>query len=77
MTNYIESVEVKMRNNLEKIRRIKQVTQKDLSIKTGIDVSTLSRYESDTNKPGIEAAITIAQALGVTVEQIWQSEAAA
>ncbi len=54
--------------NLQRIRKEKGLSQKDLTIRTGIDSSQLSRYENGISCPSLEAAARIAEALEVKLD---------
>ena len=56
--------------NIKKIRVQKKITQKDLSSKTNINQSIISRYESGTIIPPIPRLEVIAEALGVTITDL-------
>ncbi|MDY0294747.1 MAG: helix-turn-helix transcriptional regulator [Acholeplasmataceae bacterium] len=56
--------------NLKKVRIEKGVTQVDLSEKSGITQQQISRYETGSRTPTIEAAALIASALGVTLDEL-------
>lgn len=58
---------------LQKARKAKGLTQKELAEKTGINLRTLQHYEQGSKDLNMAAAITvhtIAVALGVTVEDL-------
>jgi transcriptional regulator with XRE-family HTH domain len=55
---------------LRALRRQREVTLADLSTQTGISVSTLSRLESGDRKPTLELLLPLAQAYGVTLDEL-------
>jgi transcriptional regulator with XRE-family HTH domain len=56
--------------NLRQLRLSKFMTQMELSKLTGIPNPTLSRYESKERNPKPENLIKIADALGVSLEEV-------
>ena len=52
-----------IRNNMKKIMKEKRMTQKELSVKTGIDKSNLSFYMNNKSQPSIEFFLRIWHAL--------------
>lgn len=66
-----------MINKLKEIRKDRGITQTEMVMKTGISQGEISDIENGKIKPGIERSLTIASALGVAVEEIWQLEEAA
>ncbi len=55
---------------LRELRLKLGLSQADLERITGIDANTFSRYERGIVTPSVEVAQTIAQALGVTVDEL-------
>lgn len=60
--------EVKL--NLKRIRINKNMTQVELSDKTGITQQNISAYEQGKNIPLLDSAAKIADALGVTLDDL-------
>lgn len=56
--------------NIKNIRLQKKITQKDLSLKTNINQSIISRYENGTIIPPIPKLEIIANALGVGITEL-------
>jgi transcriptional regulator with XRE-family HTH domain len=56
-------------------RKKKKLTQSDLAEKAKISAQTVSYYEKGTKRPTLENAITIADALGVSIEYLCGNEA--
>ncbi len=56
--------------NLKSVRESKKLTQVDLAEKTGIHQQTISRYERGIVMPQVDSAKSIADALGVTVDEL-------
>lgn len=56
--------------NIKNIRLKRKVTQKDLSLKTNINQSIISRYENGTIIPPIPKLEIIAKALGVKTSDL-------
>jgi transcriptional regulator with XRE-family HTH domain len=55
---------------LRALRRERDVTLADLSARTGISVSTLSRLESGARRPTLELLLPLARAHGVTLDEL-------
>ena len=53
-----------------KIRKLKKLTQADLADLTGFSVSHISHLETKRKKASLDALVRIANALGVTVDQL-------
>lgn len=60
--------EVKL--NLKKIRVNKNITQVELSDMTGITQQNISAYETGKNIPLLDSAAKIADALGVSLDEL-------
>lgn len=59
-------------NNLKILRWKKNLSQEQLSIKSGVKRSTISSIENgEVNNPGVYTAIKLAKALEVNVEDIF------
>lgn len=60
---------------LQKVRKSKDVTQKQLSEKTKLSVSYIQKLETgNRKKPSYEVAAKLATALGVKTEELFFSE---
>lgn len=55
---------------LRELRRHAETTLADLSIQTGVSVSTLSRLESGERRPTLELLLPLAKAYGVTLDEL-------
>ncbi|MET7767419.1 XRE family transcriptional regulator [Nocardia sp. NPDC005366] len=55
---------------LRALRKQRETTLADLSARTGISVSTLSRLESGARKPTLELLFPLARAHGVTLDEL-------
>jgi transcriptional regulator with XRE-family HTH domain len=55
---------------LRTLRHQREITLADLSVQTGISVSTLSRLESGDRKPTLELLLPLARAYGVTLDEL-------
>lgn len=60
----------KFSENMKKYRLERKMTQRDISDITRLTIVTVNRYENDRRDPGIENAAKIANALGVTVNDL-------
>lgn len=57
-------------NKIKELRKAKKMRLRELSAATGIVIQTLSRYELGQQKLTLDAAMKIAAALGVKVEEL-------
>ena len=57
-------------NKIKEIRKAKKMRLRELSAATGIVIQALSRYELGQQKLTLDAAMKIAAALGVKVEEL-------
>ena len=57
-------------NNIKKIRKSKNMSQKDFANLLKIPVSTLANYENNHREPNIETLNKIAEVLGVTINEL-------
>ena len=60
-----------MNTRLQKAREASGKTQAQVAKEIGVSEPMYQRYEYGINKPRVDTAISIAAALGVTVEQIF------
>ena len=56
--------------NLRKVRSSKNITQAELADKLDVSQQHISAYERGERIPGIDAAARIADALGVTLDEL-------
>ena len=59
--------EMELIRTIAKARIDKNITQKELSVKTGIDQADISKYETGTRKPTLKIPEKIADALDMAV----------
>lgn len=55
---------------VKRLREEKRLTQRALADVVGVPSQQISRWENDEQMPSVMKAIKLAQALGVTVEQL-------
>ncbi|MFA6077303.1 MAG: helix-turn-helix transcriptional regulator [Candidatus Paceibacterota bacterium] len=60
----------KLGENLKKIRTEKNITQTDLAEKLGVDKSFISNIENGKNNPTLSTITNLAQALGVSTNEL-------
>lgn len=60
----------KLGENLKKIRTNKNITQTELAEKLGVDKSFVSNLENGKNNPTLSTIASLAQALGVTTNEL-------
>lgn len=63
-----------MKSNLRKIRRAKEITQKELATSCGISQGTLCGIEKGHQTPRLDTAYTIAKSLKFSVIEIWPED---
>lgn len=56
--------------NMRKIRRSKDLSQTELARLAGSTQANIASYEQKRNKPGLGKAFAIANALGVSLEEM-------
>ena len=61
-----------MKNNLQKIRWEKILSQNTLAQKSGVPQSVISSVENGLTIPNLITALRLSKALGVAVEDIFQ-----
>ena len=61
-----------MKNNLQKIRWEKNLSQKMLAQKSSVPQSVISSVENGLTIPNLITALRLAKALGVAVEDIFK-----
>lgn len=59
-----------MKTNLRKLRRERDFTQVFVQMKTGIDQSMLSKYETGERLPPIDVLLLLADFYGVSLDYI-------
>ena len=70
MTNETSDIASK----IKKIRKLKNMTQEDLSSASGINISTIKKYETGIRIPKREQLAKIADALGVNVNDFYERD---
>ncbi|HCY40369.1 MAG TPA: hypothetical protein DHV48_03305 [Prolixibacteraceae bacterium] len=55
---------------LRELRAEQRMTQKDLADKMGLNVATISSYETNNSQPNIEKLIHLSKLLGVSIDEI-------
>lgn len=58
------------RDNLIELRKLANLSQEELADKIGVSRQTLSKYETGESLPNIEKCMAIADAFGVTVDDL-------
>jgi transcriptional regulator with XRE-family HTH domain len=59
-----------MGNKLRELRRMKGMTQEALSKFSGVNRVSIAKYESGKTVPSMQTAKKLADALGVTVDEL-------
>ncbi len=57
-------------NRIKNLRELKGLTQTQLGEKIGVTAVTITRYENSNRNPNIETLNKIAEALGVTINEL-------
>jgi transcriptional regulator with XRE-family HTH domain len=60
--------------NIKHLRKLKKITQEQLSKAIGVERSNISKYESGDNEPPLKVAILIADFLKVSLEMLLNSD---
>lgn len=60
--------------NLRILRKNQGLTQKDLSDKIGVALSTVAMWETGSRRPGSKTAQRVADVLGVSIDKLLQDE---
>lgn len=63
---------IKLKNNLQSIRKEKGVTQEDLAKKVGVTRQTIICIEHGNCSPSISVALKLGKELGVCVDDIFK-----
>ncbi len=53
-----------------------RMSQDDLAAASGVDKNSIARYEIGDTKPGLDKAVALANALGVTLDDLYPVRAA-
>lgn len=64
-------------NRIQDARKRANLTQFQLAQKVGVSAMTPSRWETGASKPRRRQVVAVAEALGITVEELTQDEAEA
>ena len=56
--------------SIKNIRKQKGVTQTELSLKLGVDQTTVSQWETGKIKPRVDTLIKLAEFFGCTVDEL-------
>ncbi len=56
---------------IRKYRELKGLTQLELATKIGVEHNTVSNYETGKNRPGNDVLFTIAQVLGISINDLF------
>lgn len=59
-----------MKNNLQKLRRERKLTQVALQMQTGIDQALLSKYENGERTPPTDSLVILADFYNVSIDYI-------
>jgi transcriptional regulator with XRE-family HTH domain len=70
MSDDVENALANVGSRLRALRKQRDTTLVDLSRRTGISVSTLSRLESGDRRPTLELLLPLAKAYGVTLDEL-------
>lgn len=53
-----------------------RITQEELAERSGVDKNSIARYEMGGTTPGLDKAVALANALGVTLDDLYPIECA-
>lgn len=62
---------MKIKHRLQKLRKMKKMTQQEVAVKIGVTVSALSNYEQGIRVPRDEVKKKIAKFYGVSIETLF------
>ena len=48
-----------------------RITQEELAKRSGVDLNSIARYETGSVTPGLDKAVALANALGVTLDDLY------
>src|SRR3954470_17820223 len=65
-----KAVDVTLGQRIARLRLAGGMTQPDLAEKAGVPLFSLRSWEQDYRRPRADAAVRVARALGVTVEEL-------
>ena len=77
MANTMATAQVVRKNRLKELRMRALLTQKELSLRSGVSPWTISKIERGLRHPQVTVAHQLAQALGFTIEDIFPPDDAA
>ncbi|MFM1542791.1 helix-turn-helix transcriptional regulator [Helcococcus ovis] len=63
-----------MKNKIKELRKYKGLTQKELSKRTGIKITTISNYELQRRKLDVDVAARLANAFDVNWWELYEEE---
>jgi transcriptional regulator with XRE-family HTH domain len=64
-----------MPNNIRELRERRGLSTRQVELRTGIDFSSISRFETNKRDPSIEQAKTLADFFGVSIDYLLDREA--
>ena len=63
-----------MKNRIRELRKVKQITQEDLSKQVGVSRQSIIAIESGKFNPSIELAYNISKVFNCTIEEVFLFE---
>lgn len=63
---------MKKKNALRKAREKKKWSVAKLEVESGVSSGAIVKYERRTRRPGIDNAFLLADALGITTDELWR-----
>jgi transcriptional regulator with XRE-family HTH domain len=67
-----EEIRTKFGKRLRRLRRMQDVTQEQLSEKSGVSSDFISQIERGLNSPSLDTIQKLADGLGVPIEELFQ-----
>jgi transcriptional regulator with XRE-family HTH domain len=61
--------------SLRRLRNVRAWSQRDLAARSGVSIATISTIERELHGPGLRAAILLAQAFEVSLDEMVAGEA--
>lgn len=63
-----------MKNNIKKLRLAAKMSQNDLSLKLGIDRTTVTKWELNSANPRTDKLPLLAKVLNCSIEDLFETE---
>lgn len=68
---FMASIHEKFGKQLGKLRRQKEMTQEELALKAGVDLTTISNIEVGNRNPSLKTIYSISRGLRVSLKELF------